>query len=136
MQKSTIPNWSLFSTHVVGLSIIPVDTVEDTSDSLYCAVLDLMLDSGDEIDETEPENRKHLSVITDTVSSDVYELIKICVPNLSMLFGNISNMVMVMDTDGNIAEEIDLNEFFDELSEFQETDDQPEFVADSKPVLH
>jgi len=132
MKTEFIENYSIFDTQVVGLTIIPIDETDpNTGDQLYCSVMDIML----EYDEENLENKKHISIITNAMSSDINQLVVVSVNALSMLFANISNNVLVLDNDGNVCQQIDLNEFFSEQDTLELSDNESISLTDKK-YLH
>jgi hypothetical protein len=112
MKKETIPNWGIFGTHLVGLSIVPVDVDEDTGKTVYSGIIDYLLDTGDEKKDNDPKTRKHISIFTDVSSTDIDDIIKMVVEGIGHLHMNMFNLVFVMNDEGEIIKQIELDLFF------------------------
>jgi len=122
MEKEvTIPNWTFF-----GAKNVAIDVAEVIVDGevYYNPMVTLFLEDG-------TDEEKAVSIITDHYCTDakgsVYEIAR----HLAMMFDSISANVTHFDSAGDIVEEYNLNEDFDQYNDFEiEMGDKP----DNKPV--
>lgn len=126
MTKKTIPNWTVFATHSVGLSIIKI--TEDNKE-VYQAVYDITLDDSTPLSENDDDN-SHISIWTDIQTEDKIEAINLAMPPLLTSFSSILNEVFVFDSEHNIIETLQLNEVYDDpaIGDY--------FEDESDPVIH
>lgn len=127
MTKKTIPNWAVFATHSVGLSLIKIT---DEEQEVYQVVYDITLDDGTPLSDDNDDEDSHISIWTDIQTEDKIEAINLAMPSLLTSFSAILNEVFVFDSEHNIIETLQLDEVYDE----PEMDDYVE--GESKPVIH
>lgn len=120
MSKKTIPNWTVFGTHMVSIELQQYD---DGDSVIYNSMLTFCLDDGSEVDESsKPEDVLYLTTVTKFASENPYICALRTAENLINLYP-ISNTVHVFK-DGDIVAEFTLNEAEDSLHN------------QTKPVLH
>ena len=131
MSEPTIPNWSIFATKSIGISLVRL--TDETDDiTVYQVMFDLSLDDGsdDSSDDSEGDAKHHISLITDIQSEDKMEAINIAMDSLLNSFSTILDEVIVVDSEHNFLENISLTDSYDGKST------ESESVDENKPVLH
>lgn len=106
-KKVTIPNWTLFGVHSVGIEI---HTFEGDDADYYQAALTVFLDDGAEHTE-ESDDQKVITLFLDTNSGDLDQYIYDTVTWAAAAITNVGNKVFVFNPDGDIAKEIELDTF-------------------------
>jgi len=106
MENSTIPNWTIFGTHGVAISLYMMPTLSDAV--VYQAAYEFFLDHG----TTEPgdDDEKHITIFTDIQAPDMLEALSLALPTAITSFSNILNAVLVFDKSGDVITTLALDE--------------------------
>ena len=109
----------MFGANSVALSLFEISG--ENSEILYQVAYDIDLDDGSGSESESPEDEKHITIFTDIVDSDKISAIETALPGLVEAFAGVLNTVFVFDTQGDIIEEIDLDQVFSEIITDQTT---------------
>ena len=111
-KEVTIPNWSEFDVTVVGIELHRYD---DDDNVTYRAAFTLFLDNDDTTDSDDPEDQKVITILTNNVSDNQYQL-AVDVANIaSMIWHDVVSDIPVIDEDGEVFQTLDLNRISEEI---------------------
>lgn len=109
-KEVTIPSWTMFGVHSVGLEIHQFTQDAKEKVTGYQVALTLFLDDGSPVPE-ETMERKVITIFTDLQSYDLDALIFEAASWVANAFENIGNHVFVLSEKGDILKEITLETF-------------------------
>lgn len=130
--SNSIPNNSIFGAHYIVICIFPIRIDDGTL--AYKAKYDIFLDDGTEMNA---ETTKLISIVTDIISDNKLEVIADAAISLEHAFSNIANEVIVLDEEGEVIEELKLdNNIFDVKSDEKSDEKSEQISLSSKSLLH
>lgn len=118
MNDDTIQSWSIFDPHYVTIQIFR--TEHNKIIQYNPAILFFLNDGITDIDD----NDKAITICTNMIYYDRITAILNTLNSIKHIFTPIASLVLIFDEDGNVIEELDLNE----LDEFY-SDNIPEGVT-------
>jgi hypothetical protein len=108
--NSDIQTWSVFGVRSVG---IEVHKFEQDGKEYYQGGLTYFLDDNAEVPE-DVEKQKVITIMTDIITNDYEETIFAIADNNFKLYTNIGAVAFVLNTDGDILHEIELDSWYPE----------------------
>ena len=110
-RKVTIPTWTYFGVQTVSIQLNTFSD-EDTDETIYNPVLNMWLEDGKKQKEGDEQV---ICIITEIYSECMHCAISEVFMGLDLIFnGAIINTCFVLDEDGEIIDEIDLDAFMKE----------------------
>jgi hypothetical protein len=111
-KEKTIPNWTIFGTHLVSLEI---HQFAGDKEKVFQLAVTIFLDDSTPF-EKDSDKQLTITIYTDKTATVLDDLIYDGAIWAGQVFQNIGNTVFVIDEDGNIAKQIELDAFIPQAS--------------------